>query len=558
MKRTIRLRSLGGPTANRAWESDSLLRAGRLASLEIVLDDTSVSRRHAELRALPDGGWVVKDLNSTNGTFVNGTRLAPWVDQALKSGHVVQFGKIPLEIELLDATAEGPNSDQMYLAAAARPVSDPNLSLSHYSVSREWLPQITEQLQLFMHAAQHAADLQSEESLLNAILNECVTRLDAQRGAILLSEPAGKPGETRLRLRAMSVGSREARGRFYYSKRLAGQCFANGESRLFRDGRDEKELMSASISDGAMSSVMCLYLRTPRRQLGVLHLDRGPLQGAFTESELTYADMYAAYVSPLIECAQVIKAQKELFHETVRVLAEVVESRDDYTYNHTKRVTFYATALAEALKAGADDSDEIDLDVIKIGTPLHDIGKIAIRDDILRAERRLTDAEFAEMKRHTTIGAEYLADYGEKKDKMQVWAGLKAIIPIVRHHHERWDGAGYPDQLGGGDIPLAARIVAVADAFDAMTTKRPYHEAGRNLSPEWAFEELEKQSGRQFDPRCVETFLEIRPEILRIYYQWLPRETPATPPTPGPKAGPSDAPPTREMSAPPPGPRGAG
>ena len=188
-----------------------------------------------------------------------------------------------------------------------------------------------------------------------------------------------------------------------------------------------------------------------------------------------------------------------MYQNTINTLAQLVERKDTYTGNHTQRVTRYAVLLAAALDLPADQ-----LDLVERGTPLHDIGKIGIDDAILRAPRRLTPAEFARMQDHTTIGADCLAGIAE----------LRPIIPIVRNHHERWDGTGYPDRLAGEAIPLLARIVAVADSFDAMTSRRPYHETNRDRSPEAAFAEVERQAGRQFDPRCAEAFLGIRAQIV--------------------------------------------
>jgi HD-GYP domain-containing protein (c-di-GMP phosphodiesterase class II) len=116
------------------------------------------------------------------------------------------------------------------------------------------------------------------------------------------------------------------------------------------------------------------------------------------------------------------------------------------------------------------------------------------------------------MQKHTTMGAEILQTIPE----------MHPIIPIVRSHHERWDGTGYPDRLAGEDIPFLARIVAVADAFDAMTSHRPYHENMKGKPPKWAFEEVERQSGRQFDPRCARAFIAIREQIVRTMQDMMP------------------------------------
>ena len=145
-----------------------------------------------------------------------------------------------------------------------------------------------------------------------------------------------------------------------------------------------------------------------------------------------------------------------------------------------------------------------EIELLELGTPLHDIGKIGISDEILQAPRRLTPAEFAVMQTHTTMGADYLKGVPE----------LASILPIVLSHHERWDGTGYPQRLSKDDIPLLARIVAVADAFDAMTSQRPYHDKKRGRSAEDGFEEVARQAGRQFDPECAAAFLAVKDQIL--------------------------------------------
>jgi HD-GYP domain-containing protein (c-di-GMP phosphodiesterase class II) len=244
-----------------------------------------------------------------------------------------------------------------------------------------------------------------------------------------------------------------------------------------------------------MSSVICALLRSPRKQLGVLHLDRGPLQEPFTQQDLLLADALAASVSAGIETAQLLEMQRALFLHTVTALARTVELRDQYTGNHTQRVTDYALMLANALHFSPTEVQEI-----QIGSPLHDIGKIGIDDAILRKPGKLTAGEFEEMKSHTVKGAAVIESIPD----------LAAIIPIVRHHHERWDGRGYPDGLGGNTIPRCARVVSLADAFDAMTSDRPYRSA---LPVDKAFDEVMENAGTHFDPECVEALLTLRPRI---------------------------------------------
>jgi putative nucleotidyltransferase with HDIG domain len=502
VKRTIRLRGISGEVKGQCWESEALLRAGRLGSLEIVLEDSSVSRRHAEVR-LGDDGWFVRDLESTNGTYVNGVRIGPG-EQPLRARDIVQFGKVAVIVELNDTpTLDGPPSNQHVVAVAPSCYED---GLRRIAFDRNEMPRAGEQLVALLRAGHHFVNTQNEDQLLDAILYDAVNVLEAQRGAIVLAE--GEGPEPQLRLRKTAVGHGEPSGRFHFSKKLTHRCFARGESILYNtlDDNDEQKL-TQSMHDGAMASVLCVLLRTPRRRIGVLHLDRSFWQNAFTEDDLHLADALAAHVSAAIESAQLLGKQKEFFRKTLEVLAQAVEMRDDYTGGHTKRVTRYAIMLARKMELPPDQ-----LELIEIGTPLHDIGKIGINDEILLKPGRLTAQEFAVMQGHTTMGAEILSLIPE----------MQPIIPIVRNHHERWDGTGYPDRLAGEEIPLLARIVSVADAFDAMTSNRPYHSDRKGMPAGTAFAEVENQAGRQFDPRCAAAFLEMRQQVMQTMIELMP------------------------------------
>jgi putative nucleotidyltransferase with HDIG domain len=496
VKRTLRLRGIDGVYKGHVTEHDELVRVGRLTSLELPLDDTSVSRRHAEVR-LTNGVWQLRDLQSTNGSYVNGNRVGP-EPATVKSRDIVQFGKVAFLCEIADATVDGPPSDQLIVSAYANSTYEDGLRRIVFD--RREMPRAGEQLFALLRAGHHLVHIESEDELLDSVLHDAVSVLDAQRGAIVLAE--GDDADPKLRLKKMALGKGEVTGRFHFSKRLTQRCFGQGESLLYGNISGEDELkLTQSIADGGMHSVMVVLLRTPRRKLGVLHLDRGPLQDPFTEDDLLLADALAAHVSAGIESSQLLRQQRDLFVRTVSVLAEMVELRDKYTGGHTQRVTKYATLLAEKMELPRDQ-----LDLIKLGTPLHDIGKIGIRDAILQKPGRLTAAEFAEMQTHTVLGAQYLGGIPE----------LQTIIPIVRSHHERWDGTGYPDRLHREETPLLARIVAVADAFDAMTSNRPYHENKRGKPPEFAFAEVERQAGRQFDPECAAAFIAIRDQIMTV------------------------------------------
>ena len=190
------------------------------------------------------------------------------------------------------------------------------------------------------------------------------------------------------------------------------------------------------------------------------------------------------------------------YMETIEILRFTVEAKDAYTRGHSDRVSAYSVLIGEALGL-----PEEDLKTLKIGGLFHDIGKIGIPDSILLKTTKLDDEEYSEIKNHPAIGAHILSNATIFKD----------IIPIVKHHHERFDGHGYPGKLKGEEIPYLARIATVADSFDAMTSKRSYRDS---LPMDVVIEEIIKNSGTQFDPEIAKVFLDIlanKPdEIKRI------------------------------------------
>lgn len=505
MKRTIRLRGMSGDIRGRVWESSTLLRIGRLEPLEIVLEDSSVSRYHAEVRGT-DLGWRVRDLGSTNGTRLNGVRLGDGATM-LRAKDLLQCGEVTFVVESIteqhdeqDPNKIEANGDELQVEATSRSSWDEALEGVAYDANRQIRQ--SEQLLVLLRASQNLVNMEKEDDLLTSILQDAVRVLDAQRGAIVMADGPDR----KLKLRSIIHGKncirsttfRDPDSRFQFSQSLANRCMTRGESILCQKADEDDELaMARSIAEGTMASVLCVLLRTPRKRLGILHLDRGPWQKPFTPDDLRLADGLAANVSAGIECAQLIRKQRDLFLDTITVLAQSVELRDEYTGGHTFRVTTYSTLLAEHLGLPPEE-----IDLIRIGTPLHDIGKIGIDDAILRKPDRLTNEEFEIMKTHTTKGAEILATIPD----------LHNILPIVRSHHERWDGRGYPDGLAGEAISHLARIVALADAFDAMTSDRPYR---KGMSPVIAFTEIEKQLGKQFDPTFGAAFLEIKEQILQ-------------------------------------------
>jgi HD-GYP domain-containing protein (c-di-GMP phosphodiesterase class II) len=490
------------------WQAEEAVRIGRSPhQADVVLDDRSVSLRHAEAVAGPTG-WLLRDLGSKTGTSVNG---AP-VDDAprrLRPQDLIQCGSAVLRVSHLE-DPEPPPADPAPAAVVTAEPEPARIKASgafltiQTSVQHSWeeaLQAVTleghesrqgQHLLTLLRTGYHLTHLGSLDQLLQSILEDTAAVLDAQRGAIVLADEL----TGRLDLRAVCKARRSLPTAQFYSQTLAARSFQQGESFLCADvSLDDRLLRAGSIMHGGMSSVICALLRSPRQRLGVLHLDRGPFQEPFSRADFFLADAIAASVSIAIESAQLVARQRDEFVGTITALARAVEVRDQYTADHTQRVTDYALMLAEELKLSAAERYHI-----QIGTPLHDVGKIGVADAILRKPGRLTDDEFEQMKLHTLKGAAIL----------ETIPALKPIIPIVRHHHERWDGSGYPDHLASDGIAPMARIVAVADAFDAMTSNRPYRAA---MPADAAFAELVARAGTHFDPAVVQAFLRLRARV---------------------------------------------
>lgn len=212
-------------------------------------------------------------------------------------------------------------------------------------------------------------------------------------------------------------------------------------------------------------------------------------QGDFSKSDLKVLEALAHQVSIAVENAQLYENMKGLFMETVLALASAIDAKDRYTGGHTKRVALFSELIAKHLGMSKED-----LEWVRMASNLHDIGKIGVEDKVLKKEAPLEKDEWEHMKQHPEFGYKILAHI----------KGLKIVTDGMRYHHERPDGLGYPLGLKGEEIPMIARIISVADTFDAMTSSRPYR---KGLSYETAYEEIVKHRGTQFDEKVVDAFV---------------------------------------------------
>jgi HD-GYP domain-containing protein (c-di-GMP phosphodiesterase class II) len=213
--------------------------------------------------------------------------------------------------------------------------------------------------------------------------------------------------------------------------------------------------------------------------------------GRFSKGDLEDFSSLSNQVAIAIENANLYKELKDTFLGTAGALSDTIEAKDTYTGGHTQRVMDWSLAIGWRLGLSPEEMEDL-----KLAAILHDIGKIGVEDEVLRKQGRLNQEEKRKMQQHSIIGPNIVKRVRQ----------LHPIIPGIRHHHEMYDGGGYPDGIKGEEIPLMARIIAVADAFDAMTSDRPYR---KGLGMGNALREIQKFSGKQFDPNVVQALVSV-------------------------------------------------
>lgn len=285
-----------------------------------------------------------------------------------------------------------------------------------------------------------------------------------------------------------------------------------GHHSISAPGVSEFILVRMAASEDLMGWLLAVN-RIQARQFGTEnpHLQR--LEFGSTEASLlgSTASVLATHAKNL----SLVQEKEEMFVRAVRSLVSAVDAKDPYTCGHSERVGLFATKLGARLGLGAAERQRLYLAGL-----LHDVGKIAIRGETLRKPGRLTDEEFMEVKRHPECGWAIVHDL----DKLQ------HVVGAVIHHHERFDGGGYPDGLTGEAIPLSARILAVADTYDALTSDRPYRQG---VPQEKAEAILRSGSGSQWDPRIIDAAFDIMPELTEIRETYRPKPAPRRKPDSG-------------------------
>jgi putative nucleotidyltransferase with HDIG domain len=386
-------------------------------------------------------------------------------------------------------------------ACKAKEVAEQNEQLASINQILDWR---VHELQSLHKISLSLNQSQGLPGILNQILHAASDLIDADASAIFL---CGPDHET------LRVGGHIGFSPEYVA--AAQLALNDSAARALRKGRPvvvgeqglTTEMLSAAAVREGIQSAACLPLGADGNIVGGLDVCFKSLH-PFTEDEIDILGILAQQAAVAIHKAHYVNKLEELnrsLDEANRGLLEtlgaVIDAYDVYTYGHSTQVAVYAEAIAEKMGLTRDEQAA----VIKAAL-VHDIGKIGVVDSIFSKESAPTDEEWNLVQRHPIIGAEIV---GRMK-------GLQELVPLVRHHHERWDGRGYPDGLEGEEIPLGARILALADSLDAMCSDRPYR---RTRSFKEVMEEIAECSGTQFDPDVVKAFFAVARENGRDFFK---------------------------------------
>lgn len=368
----------------------------------------------------------------------------------------------------------------------------------HLTNENARLREITE----LFNISEALASIHEEQQLLDFVLRAAMDRVGAARGSLMMLTPDGQALEV-----VASIGLPEAASRTVVDvgKGISGWVAQYARPLFVRNINAEPDIKErslrledgsfismplertqASLHDGRLSGV-----ELPR-VLGVLNVNEKRAGGVFTESDLKALSIVANHAAAALENVRLIKNVEDTHLATLQSISLILEAKDPYTRGHSERVRDFSLLAARRL-----GMPEHEIEVLRVGAALHDVGKVGVTDAVLNKSGSLTPEEWDMIKRHPLVGFDVLSP---------VRLLTKEHLALVRGHHERVDGSGYPDGLKGDQISLVTRVIVVADSYDAMASDRAYRP---KLSPSEIVAQLKRFSGSQFDPDVARAFIDL-------------------------------------------------
>ena len=475
------------------------LTIGRAPQCDVQIDDHSVSRRHCTIQ-LEGDRLTVTDLESANGTFINDRAISHGTATA---GDVVRLGSTVLDVRGAGHPHAGKGRG-FETVVGGRPGDIQSVISKRFEPARyEWLAPTTATLDITLlgRAQRHLTTVHRVSELLatardldsvsDATLRAILEVTEADRAALVLRRADPDSGDPEV---AAARARIDTGAQFTVSRTLVADVIAKGVSTFAHDASsDERFSAGRSVAAQHVRSVMCVPLRTTDQVLGALYVDSLSGAGKFNEADLELLAAVGNHAGVALHRVRLMSEIERLLLDTIRAIAATIDAKDGYTHRHSERVALLSRHIASALGMSAADQETVHLSAL-----LHDVGKIAVPDSILNKPGRLTAEEFDEMKKHPAHGARILANIQSP--------AIKAVLPGVQYHHERWDGTGYPEGLAGDAIPTLGRVLGLADFLDAMTSARAYRPA---VSMDEAIALVRSGAGTHFDPDIVDIVIRL-------------------------------------------------
>lgn len=484
-------------------------RIGRHPDNDLQLTDQNISRFHAIIEPKQEG-FLLRDLGSRNGTFVNGHRVG---EAWLQSGDQIRVGKIRMRLteEAVARELGGRPAATMVLRGEilGKVKARTQVGMATPWEARPQDPDIAAQLARLQALYQANIMLSHEKDLdgvFQRLLEQLLHVLDADRAVVLMLDSYTRELQVRFSLTRPELAEM---GDMIISQSIVKQVLQEGAGILIEDTQSREPSSEEVLSESqGVKSALCVPLLDRGHTIGVLYTDVLKRKRSFSQEDLQLLTAIAAPTTVQIKNIQFMQEIQQAYLDTLSVLANAIEARDHYTVGHTWRVTRMALAMVDHM--GCDQEKR---KYTEMGGILHDVGKIAVEDSILRKTGPLSPEEYQKMQLHPEHGARMLKDV----------EFLRPVVPYVLFHQERWDGKGYPFGLSKDEVPWEGRLLAVCDAFDAMTSHRPYR---KSMEPKEAVGELRRYRGKQFDPQMVDTFLEVwaKGEVARILQDYAKSE----------------------------------
>lgn len=464
---------------------------GRGHDCDLQVLDEMLSRAHCLIEKKGES-YSITDLNSRNGTLVDGQRIKT---VELCPGDLISIGNRSLrfteakEIHVHDTTVNvvtKPGDGTEEIKSSIDPTRPALLSGFTERLNKEAVERRHRDLAAICNIGNLINSEHDLNRLCDLIVESILDVVKGDRGFLFLRDGAGD-------VKPVAVcGALEGDGvELTLSSTILNEAIEKGRAVLSSSAMlDDRFKESDSIIVHNITSAMCVPLNSKEEITGAIYVDTMGVSNPFTEADLELLSAIGKQAGLALERTGLIEDLENLFYDSVTSLVATIEASDPYTGGHSERVTALAVGIVCAM-----GQDEKMINRIRLAGLLHDIGKIGIPASVLNKKGSLTDDEWKIIKAHPEVGAGIISNIRRMEE---------SVALAVRHHHERWNGAGYPDGLKGENIPLMSRILSVADAYDAMTSQRSYREFV--FTEEQAMGELKDNVGGQFDGAVVDTF----------------------------------------------------